>query len=62
MTGILAANADNMFGVAGVDHFAKILPVKILNSVNVGTTFDLLNGITYTANEGANVINMSLID
>ena len=62
VTGILAANADNLFGVAGIDHFAKILPVKVLNSVNLGTTFDLMNGITYAANEGSNVINMSLID
>ena len=29
VTGLLAANADNAFAVAGVDHFCSILPVKI---------------------------------
>jgi subtilisin family serine protease len=61
VSGILAANADNQFSVAGVDHAARILPVKILNAANFGTTFDLAQGLTFAANEGADVINMSLV-
>jgi subtilisin family serine protease len=62
VTGLLAANADNAFSVAGVDHFAQILPVKVLNSLNLGTTFDLAQGIVFAADAGAHVISMSLIN
>jgi thermitase len=62
VTGIIAANADNLSSVAGVDHFAQILPVKVLNSRNRGSTMDLAQGLVFAANQGADVINMSLID
>ena len=62
VSGILAANADNAFGVAGVDHRAKILPVKVLNSQNSGTTADLVQGLLFAAAQGAHVVNMSLIN
>ncbi len=62
VTGILAANADNSFAVAGIDHSAKILPVKVLGSANLGTLADLIEGLTYAADQGADVISMSLID
>jgi thermitase len=62
VSGILAANADNGFAVAGVDHRAKILPVKILNSQNSGTTADLVQGLLFAAAQGAHVVNMSLIN
>ena len=62
VSGILAANADNSFAVAGVDHFAKILPVKVLNASNLGTLADLIEGLTYAADQGADVISMSLIN
>ncbi len=41
VTGILAATADNAFGVSGVDHTAMVLPVKVLDEANLGTTFNL---------------------
>lgn len=59
---ILAANADNNFGGAGVDHRAKILPVKVLNAQNSGTTTNLVRGLMFAADEGADVINMSLVN
>lgn len=62
VTGILAANADNPFAVAGIDHSAKILPVKVLGSANLGTLADLIEGLTYAADQGADVISMSLIN
>jgi thermitase len=61
VSGILAANSDNATSVAGVDHFAQILPIKILGSNNLGSTADLANGLVIAANQGADVINMSLI-
>ncbi len=62
VTGILAANPDNSFAVAGIDHSAKILPVKVLGSANLGTLADLIEGLTYAADQGADVISMSLIN
>ncbi|UCE85872.1 MAG: S8 family serine peptidase [Deltaproteobacteria bacterium] len=61
VTGIIAANADNGFSVAGIDHAARILPVKVLNANNVGSFFALARGIVYAANAGADVINMSIV-
>ena len=60
VTGLLAANADNAFGVAGVDHFVKIVPVKILSSLNLGTSFALAQGLEF-AKDRAEVISMSLV-
>jgi len=61
VTGVLAANADNSISVSGVDHFAQILPVKVLDAENRGTLSDLVQGLVFSANEGASVISMSLI-
>lgn len=60
VTGLLAANADNAFAVAGVDHAAGILPVKILSDDEWGDTFDLAAGLMFAADSGADVISMSL--
>jgi subtilisin family serine protease len=62
VTGLLAASANNAFAVAGVDHHCTILPVKVLASNNMGTTFDLVQGVLYAAQEGAHVVSMSLIN
>lgn len=62
VTGLLAANADNGFSVAGMDHFCMILPVKVLDAGNSGTTVNLISGIDYASAEDADVISMSLIN
>lgn len=62
VTGLLAANADNAFSVTGIDHGCTVLPVKVLDQFNAGTTFDLIQGIDYSVTEGAHVISMSLIN
>ncbi|NOT28924.1 MAG: S8 family serine peptidase, partial [Planctomycetes bacterium] len=62
VSGILAANADNAFGLAGVDHACALLPVKVLNQFNGGTVFDLTQGLVFAADAGAHVVNMSLIN
>lgn len=62
VTGLLAANAGNNFGVAGVDHRTRVMPVKVLNSQNQGSVMDLVDGLTFAANQGADVISMSLIN
>ena len=60
VTGLAAANGNNAFSVAGVDHFCSIEPVKVLDQNNNGTTFDLIQGINFAA--GADILSMSLIN
>jgi len=62
VSGIIAANADNNFSVTGVGHYVGILPVKVLDSRNRGSVSNLVKGLVFSANQGANVINMSLIN
>ena len=58
--GIAAAVGNNGIGVAGVAHKAKIMPLKVLGGSGGGTVADIANAIRYAADEGADVINMSL--
>jgi thermitase len=60
VTGIIAANANNGIGGAGISWSDKVLPVKIMDSSGTGTTSDLNSGIVYAADRGAKVINMSV--
>ena len=62
VTGLLAANANNGFAVAGVDHFCMIMPIKVLNAGNGGTVADLVQGIGIASANGADVFSMSLIN
>lgn len=59
VTGIVAAATGNGLGVAGVARDAKILPVKVLDEEG-GTFEDIALGIRYAADQGADVINLSL--
>ncbi|MFV2055222.1 MAG: S8 family serine peptidase [Thiohalomonadales bacterium] len=60
VSAILAANADNNFGMVGIDHHARIMPLKVLDDQAYGSTSDLAAAIRYAANNGADVISMSL--
>jgi serine protease len=60
VTGTIAQSTDNGIGVAGVAFNCTIMPIKVMNSEGIGTAFDITNGIYYAANNGANVINMSI--
>lgn len=61
VTGLAAANTGNAFGVAGIDRLCSIVPVKVLDAFNGGTTTDLIQGLDYCAQQGVDVVNMSLI-
>ncbi len=55
------ASPDNGIGTIGVAPEAKILAVKVLSEVTGSGSFDgIINGIVYAADQGADVINMSL--
>jgi PKD repeat protein len=58
VAGIAAADTDNGLGVAGYCWDCSILPVKVMESS--GSTSDLAAGITWAADNGADVISMSL--
>lgn len=60
VAGIIGAVANNGVGVAGVAPTAKILPVRVLDANGSGSIDQIAAGITYAANKGAKVINLSL--
>jgi len=60
VAGIIAA-ADNSRGVIGVAPYAEIVAVKVLSEYDGSGAFSWINaGIVYAADNGADVINMSL--
>jgi subtilisin family serine protease len=60
VAGIVAAAIDNGEGMAGIAPGVRIMPVKVLNASNVGTTAGMASGIAYAAEHGAKIINLSL--
>ena len=60
VAGIIAARANDGYGIAGISWSDKILPVKIMDANGRGSTSDLTSGIVWAANKGADVINMSV--
>lgn len=61
---LIAAQANNEAGIAGVSYDAKVLPVRVLDSSGEGETADILRGYEYVLNVadelGVKVVNMSL--
>jgi serine protease len=58
--GTIAQTTNNSLGVAGIAFHCSIMPVKVLDAAGNGTYTAIVNGITYAADNGAEVINMSL--
>lgn len=59
VAGVIAAVANNGIGIAGVDKKCKILPVKVAGADGNFYSSDIINGIYYAVDRGADVINMS---
>ena len=61
VAGLIAGSAYNGKGIAGaVGNFpVKIMPVRVLDKDGVGTIADVVRGIYYAMENGADVINMS---
>lgn len=60
VAGIIAAQADNRIGIAGIAPMVKVLNIKALNAEGWGSAFAIAQGITYAADQGARIINLSL--
>jgi thermitase len=60
VAGIAAAETNNGIGVAGTAYNTKLLSVKVLDSTGSGYYSWIANGITWSADNGAKVINLSL--
>lgn len=60
VAGIAAAGSNNGIGIAGLSWGARIMPVKVLDEYAEGWYADIVAGILYAADNGADIINMSL--
>jgi subtilisin family serine protease len=60
VAGIAAADTDNSEGIAGVAWNCKILPVKVTEADGTGYYSWIIDGIIWAADQGADVINLSL--
>ncbi|MBL8189756.1 MAG: S8 family serine peptidase, partial [Acidobacteria bacterium] len=59
MAGILAAEANNHQGIAGVMWQASLMPLKALDSTGSGAISDVVEAIDFAVSHGAGVINCS---
>jgi subtilisin family serine protease len=59
VAGIAAAVGNNGIGISGVNWKAKIMAIKVFQSSGRGDAATIAQGITYAAENGATVLNMS---
>ncbi|SER41775.1 Serine protease, subtilisin family [Salipaludibacillus aurantiacus] len=62
VAGIVGAETNNDFGVAGVTWEIPLLAVKVLDDEAMGNSFSIAKGIRWATDNGAKVINLSLGD
>jgi serine protease len=60
VAGVAAARTDNALGVAGIAWRSTIMPVKVLKNDGSGTDSDIVAGIVWAVDNGADVVNLSL--
>jgi subtilisin family serine protease len=62
VAGIASAITNNLSGIAGLSWQNRIMPVKVLNHEGEGGLYEVINGIYWATDHGADVINLSLGD
>ncbi|WP_300577519.1 S8 family serine peptidase, partial [uncultured Nocardioides sp.] len=60
VAGTIAQTTNNKYGVAGLAYNAKIMGLRVLNSRGFGQVADIADAVRFAADNGAQVINMSL--
>ncbi|HEY9829842.1 MAG TPA: S8 family peptidase [Stenomitos sp.] len=60
VAGTVAQSTNNNYGVAGIAYEANLMPLKVLSAGGGGTVADIAESIRFAADNGADVINMSL--
>lgn len=60
VAGTVAQSTNNNYGVAGIAYEASLMPLKVLSAGGGGTVADIAEAIRFAADNGADVINMSL--
>ncbi|CAN5713060.1 hypothetical protein BH23PAT2_BH23PAT2_08430 [soil metagenome] len=60
VAGVAAASGNNGIGIAGVDWYTTILPIQSINDDGYGDSLSVGRSIRYAAQQGADVINLSL--
>jgi subtilisin family serine protease len=60
VAGIIAGQTGNGIGISGIADDCKIMPVKVLDDDGNGDDANIVEGIKYATDHGAQVINMSL--
>lgn len=60
VAGTIAQATNNGIGLTGAAYGATLMPVRVLNRQELGTASNVARGIRYAAQEGADVINLSL--
>lgn len=59
-SGTIAQSTNNKVGVAGLAFDVRLMPVKVLSASGSGSTAGVADGIRWAADNGAQVISMSL--
>ncbi len=59
MSSIAAAETNNGILIAGVSWGAEIMPIKVMDNLGYSYHWHLAEGITYAADNGAKIINLS---
>ena len=60
VAGIVAARGNNGIGVSGVAWRASLIPVRVLDNMNIGTCSQIADGMAYAVQQGARVVNLSI--
>jgi serine protease len=60
VAGTIAQTTNNGMGAAGLAFCATLMPIKVLTKQGFGTVANVAEGIRFAADEGAQVINLSL--
>ena len=60
VSGTIAAEGENNFGVVGVAPLAKILPLRVLDDAGSGWMSDIAAAFDYAGDAGVRIVNASL--